>query len=130
MDNRDLGSPENVVIHVGTNDLRRTANLDYVMGDVYALVNKAKTKLPQARITLSGVLWRRDMSWRCIRALNDRQDWIAKTLGVMFVDHNSWIEEWDFARDGLHINQSGARKLGQLFSRVCDLGGRGQNRNK
>jgi hypothetical protein len=54
MDNRDLGSPENVVIHVGTNDLRRTANLDYVMGDMYALVNKARTKFPQARITLSG----------------------------------------------------------------------------
>jgi hypothetical protein len=52
MDNRDLGSPENAVIHVGTNDLRRTANLDYVIGDVYALVNKARTKFPQA----SGVL--------------------------------------------------------------------------
>jgi hypothetical protein len=42
MENRDLGSPDTLVIHVGTNDLRRTANLDYVMGDVYALVNKAK----------------------------------------------------------------------------------------
>jgi hypothetical protein len=46
MDNRDLGSPANVVIHVGTNDLRRTANLDYVMGDVYALVNKATGHKP------------------------------------------------------------------------------------
>jgi hypothetical protein len=45
MDNGDLGSPENVIIHVGTNDLRRTSNLDYVMGDVYALVNKAKRLL-------------------------------------------------------------------------------------
>ena len=26
--NRDLGSPDTVVIHVGTNDLRRTGNLD------------------------------------------------------------------------------------------------------
>jgi hypothetical protein len=104
MDNRDLGSPANVVIHVGTNDLRQTANLDYVMGYVYALVNKARTKFPQARITLSGILRRRDVSWRHIGAINDIYDWIAKTLGVTFVDPNSWIEEWDVARDGLHIN--------------------------
>jgi hypothetical protein len=32
MENKDLGSPDTVVIHVGTNDLRRTANLDHVMG--------------------------------------------------------------------------------------------------
>jgi hypothetical protein len=42
MGNRDLGSPDAVVIHVGTNDIRRARNLDYVMGDVYALVKKAK----------------------------------------------------------------------------------------
>jgi hypothetical protein len=64
MENRDLGSPGTVVIHVGTNDLRRTANLDYVMGDVYALVNKAKYKFPQSKLVLSGVLQRRDVSWR------------------------------------------------------------------
>jgi hypothetical protein len=42
MENRDLGNPDTVVIHVGTNGLRRSANLDYVMGDVYALVNRQK----------------------------------------------------------------------------------------
>jgi hypothetical protein len=39
IENRDLGIPDTVVIHVGTNELRRTGNLDYVMGDVYDLVN-------------------------------------------------------------------------------------------
>jgi hypothetical protein len=46
IDNRDPRSPVTVVIHVGTDDLRRTANLDYVMGDVYAPVNKAKLSFP------------------------------------------------------------------------------------
>ncbi|PNF14499.1 hypothetical protein B7P43_G16033 [Cryptotermes secundus] len=64
IDNRDLGAPDTVVIHVGTNDLRRPGNLDYVMGDVYALVKKAKTKFPQATLVLSGVLRRRDVTWR------------------------------------------------------------------
>ena len=30
----DLGSAETVIIHVGTNDLRRTINIDFVMGEV------------------------------------------------------------------------------------------------
>jgi hypothetical protein len=58
----DLGNPDNVVIHVGTNDLRQTGNLEYVMGDVYDLVNMAKTKFSTSRVVLSNVLQRRDMS--------------------------------------------------------------------
>jgi len=41
IENRDLGRPDTFVIHVGTNDLRNV-NLDYVMGDVYDVVNTAK----------------------------------------------------------------------------------------
>jgi hypothetical protein len=104
MENRDLESLDTAVIHVGTNDLRRTEDLDYVMGDMYALVNKAKTKSPKSRLVLSGILRRRDVSRRRIGALNGRYDWIVKTLGVTFVDPNSWIENWDFSKDGVHIN--------------------------
>ena len=32
MENRNLGYSDTVVIHVGTNDVRRSRNLDYVMG--------------------------------------------------------------------------------------------------
>jgi hypothetical protein len=42
IENRDLGNPDTVVIHVGTKDLRRTGNLDYIVGDVYYLVHTAK----------------------------------------------------------------------------------------
>ena len=41
-------------------------------------------------------------------------------------DLNSWLEDWDFARDGLHINRRGARRLSQLYCRVGGLGGRGK----
>jgi hypothetical protein len=67
------------------------------MGEVYSLVNTAKGKFPQSRIVLSGVLRRKDVAWRRIGVLNGRYDWIAKTLGVTFVDPNSWLEDWDFA---------------------------------
>jgi hypothetical protein len=72
IENRDLGNRDTVIIHAGTNDLRRNLNLDYVMGDVHAVVNKAKTKFPQSKLVLSGVLRGRDLSWRRIGALIDR----------------------------------------------------------
>ena len=42
IENGDLGNPDTVVIHVGTKDLRRTGNLDYVTGDVCDLVKATK----------------------------------------------------------------------------------------
>ena len=61
------------------------------------------------------------MSWRCIGVLNDRFDWVANALGPTFVDLNSWIEDGDFVRDGLHLNGRGKRRLGQLYARVSGL---------
>jgi hypothetical protein len=54
-----------------------------------------KTKFPKSKIILSGVLNRRDVSWRRIGALNDKFDWVAKTLGATFIDPNNWIVSWD-----------------------------------
>ena len=106
---RDLGSPETIIIHVGTDDLRTTRNLDFVMGEVHALVAAAKRKLPNCRLVLSGVLGCTDASWRCTGTLNDRFDCVTNALGLTFVDPNSWIEDGDFVRDGLHLNGRGKR---------------------
>ena len=124
METRDLRSPDTVLIHVGTNNLRKR-NLDYVMGEMYALVAAAKSKFPHSRLVLSGLLRRRDVTGRRLRAVNDIYDWVAKTLGVSFVDLNSWIEDGDFDRDGLHLNRRGAKQLGHLYSRVCGSGDEG-----
>jgi hypothetical protein len=55
---------------------------------------------------------------------NSRYKRIAQTLGVTFVDPNSWVDNWDFGRDGPHINRRGARHLGKLYYRACGIGGR------
>jgi len=39
MENKNLGYSDTVVIHVGTNDVRKSRKLDYIVGDVYDLVN-------------------------------------------------------------------------------------------
>jgi lysophospholipase L1-like esterase len=84
IEKRGQGSPDTVVIHVGTNDLRRTGNVDYVMGDIYDLVNMAKTKFSTSRVLLSGVLRRRDVSWRRIGTVKSRCEWVPKMLHVTF----------------------------------------------
>jgi len=84
-------------------------------------VSTATKKLPNCRLVLSGVLRRRDASWRRIGALNDRFDWAANALGLTFVDPNSWIEDGDFARDGLRLNGRGKRRLGHLCARISGL---------
>jgi hypothetical protein len=48
-------------------------------------------------------------------------DWIAGALGITFVDPNSWIEDGDFARDGLRLNGRGKKRLGHLCARVSGL---------
>jgi hypothetical protein len=86
-------------------------------------VNTAKSKFADSRLVLSGVLISRGISWRCVRATNDRLEWVARNLGATFVDPNSWIRNGDFGRDGLHLNRSGARHLGDFCSTFCGLGG-------
>jgi hypothetical protein len=92
---------------------------------VYALVATVKHKCPNCRLVLSGVLPRREVSWRRIGALNDRFEWVANVLGITFVDPNSWIQDGDFAGDGLHLNGIGRRRLGQLYARFSGLDGGG-----
>ena len=130
LEERDLVSPETLIIHVCTNYLKTARNLGSMMGKVYALVSTANKKLPNCRLVLSGVLRRRDVSWRRIGALNDRLDWVANALGLTFVDPNRWIEEGDFARDGLHLNGRGKRRLGQIYARVSGLDVEGSAESK
>jgi len=75
MDNRDLRCSDAVVIHIGTNAIRRSRNLDYIMGEVYDLVNTAKAKFPGSRLVLSGVLRCKGVTLRHVGAANDRLDW-------------------------------------------------------
>ena len=71
MQNGHLGSPESVIIHMDTNDLRSTRNLDFSGGELFALL-AIKEVIPNCRLVLSGVLRRRDVSWQLIGAINDR----------------------------------------------------------
>ena len=107
MENSDITRADTVIIHVGTNDVSRTRNLDYIMGEVYDLVTTAKEKFPGSRLVLSGVLRNEGVKWRRIGTTNDRLEWVASRLGAAFVDPNSCIRDAGFGRDGLHLYKNG-----------------------
>ena len=48
--------------------------------------------------------------------LNDRFEWVANALVLTFVEPNSWVEDGVFARDELHLNGRGKRRLAQLYA--------------
>jgi len=58
-------------------------------------------------------------------APNDRYDWVVNALGLSFIDPNSFTEDGNFTRDGLHLNGRGKRRLGKRYARVTglDVGG-------
>jgi len=123
MENRDFGHSDAVLIHVGTYDVRRSRNLEFIMGEVCDLVNQAKAKFSGYRLELSSVLRSKGVIWRLVRAANDILELVAGSLGATFVDPNSWIRDLDLSSDGLYLNRNGARKLGDLYPRVCGIDG-------
>jgi hypothetical protein len=88
MENRALGYSNTVVIHVRTNDVRRTRNLDCVMGELYDLVNMEKTKFPASILVLSDVLSSKSVTWRRVGAANETRS-VTNNLGATFVYPNS-----------------------------------------
>jgi hypothetical protein len=85
MENKMLGFPDTMIMNVGTNDVRRSRNLDYIMGEEYDLVNTAKAKFPGSRLVLSGVLRSKGMSWWSEGAANNRFEWVPRALRATFV---------------------------------------------
>jgi hypothetical protein len=89
-ENRDLGYSDALVIHVGTNDVR-SRNFDYIMGEVYVVVNTVKVTFFGSKLVLSDVLGCKGVKWRHVGAANDRLEWVARNIGATFIDANSCI---------------------------------------
>jgi hypothetical protein len=125
MENRDLGCSDDVIC-VGTNDVRRSRNLDYIVGEVYDLVNTAKAIIPGSRLVFSGVLRSKGVKWWRVGAANDRLEWADSNLGGTFMYPYSWIRDEDFGRDGLHLDRNGARQHGDRYCSFCGIDGESQ----
>ena len=124
-ENKDIRGYHNIVLHVGTNDLK---NKTYViMSDLMGLVEVAAARNPQAKITLSNIIPRptdhRKTQGKIIE-INKEIKKYAKKRGInhtrtdkLFREGYETKREY-YAGDGLHLNFEGTLKLTELFREV------------
>lgn len=110
----DIGT-NHLIIHVGTNDIKKARTPDDIMDKINSLIVKTKIAFPTVTITISGVVQRRDEDPRYVNAVNDSIRWISEKLGCHFIDPNSGLTDQDLGKDGLHLNRRGSKKLADLF---------------
>lgn len=112
---------EKVVIHVGTNDVKRYKNPDYLIGDYYDSFKKLKNKFPNARIVISGIIKRKDCNYGYLKSINSDLKWLAECFGYSFCDSNTVISFYHIWRDRVHLNNLGKKVLGVFLGRTLTL---------
>lgn len=122
IDNFESGdeNPNDLVIHTGTNDIPFASDNEAIIAKIDSIIKKSKLKFPNTRITLSGIIHRKN-DYTC----NDRIDCINRASAVIcnkeniaFMDNthitryrDGTIDEEVFY-DHVHLNDSkGLRKL-------------------
>lgn len=111
-------TPKVVILHAGTNCLNSSPTPTDIMNDTNKLITTTRKTFPEAKICVSGILYRRDVDDRYIHAVNSCLDWACKENNVLFVDGNLWLNDSDLGYDGLHLNRKGTIKFGNLLNRV------------
>jgi hypothetical protein len=107
--------PDVIVIHAGTNNIRRGLSATEIMGYTKDLVDCIRKQVPKTKIVISGILHRRNVSERFIRRINTELDWLCSVCDCLMVDGNCWIGNFDTARDGIHLIGGELKNLG-IFS--------------
>lgn len=127
--NRLLGyvgvSLDAIYVHVGCNNLRRgyrggpgyngghgKREALHAMAD---LLYAAKRSFPEAKIFLSSVLVRRDISYKALHSFNTQLELMCNNFSVEFVEANSCVRRRDLSRDGVHFSRGAVSRLGSLF---------------
>ena len=107
---------EQVIMKIGTNNLHLNTD-DEIIEGLKFLVDAVKYKQPKAKLTLIGILPRREQENR-VKALNILIEKASNTLNVNYLSignvllaKDGKIDESLF-RDGLHPNEKGYSKLG------------------
>lgn len=118
-DELDAFESGQILMKIGTNNLHLNSNEEIIEG-IYFLVNAIKKRQAKAKITLVGILPRRDNESR-INELNTLIKTLSKSLhinyleiGKVLLNKDDKIDESLF-RDGLHPNAKGYKKLGPLI---------------
>lgn len=109
-----------VVIHVGSNNLR-SMSADYILGEIWNVVDAVKITFPNAKIVVSGIIMRRDESFKRISRLNSDIEWMCNRINIGFLDGNSLQLTRYLHNDGIHLLGQGKRLFGSFLKNTFSL---------
>ena len=91
--------PDDLIVHVGTNDLTNNVNL---LTNVKKIFNKVSKESPSTSIAFSSIINRKDE----MNIQNARLKNFCIQKGISFID-NSGIKEFHLGKRKLHLNKKG-----------------------
>ena len=116
-----------IIAHAGSNDLflrgTRDGNSEPIVKDLKSLVNAVAEKTDKGIVM--GILPRRYASYHTLSkalGINERIKKYCEVKKVEFLDvWNVFMAKWHFfKKDGIHLNEAGHRKLGEILNRECE----------
>lgn len=110
-----------IVLNVGTNDIKSCRTPDYLMGEMYEVVRKVKSVFPSSTILVNSITNRRDVSPLLMKQINSNLRWICHSLKAVFIDLSKTIDSTCLSNDGLHLNRKGSYVLGKNISQVLRI---------
>ena len=125
IENDEIKEYKNIIIHVGTNDIKKKTYV--IMSDMMGLVEVVAAKNTDARITISNII-PRSMDHRVTQGkiieINREIKQYAKERGINYTRtdklfREGYVTKWEYyAEDGLHLNFEGTLRLTDLFREV------------
>ncbi|KAF4104908.1 hypothetical protein G5714_014239 [Onychostoma macrolepis] len=100
----DLGSPQCIIIHTGTNDLHSLN--EGTAKAMHEMAEKASQTFPSSCVLVSTLLPRLDVPPSVIDKINEEVRHSCSSLPNVHLVHHSSIRPWHLY-DGLHLNQDG-----------------------
>lgn len=104
-----------VIVHTGTNSVRGWLKNGRTVIDTWEMLKEIKTKIPEAQIVLTSVIYRKDIGKNEIDLVNKQVEWVTSKFGCSFININAWIWEDCLGRDGLHLNFKGNEVLSKVM---------------
>ena len=105
MDDIIKEQPDDLIVHVGTNDLTNNVNL---LTNVKKIFNKVSKESPSTSIVFSSIINRKDKTniQKTLTDTNARLNHFCMQKGIGFID-NSGIKEFHIGKRKLHLNKKG-----------------------
>ena len=105
-------SPDQVILHVGTNDLK-SKEPQQVAGSVVDLARQIENS-SDATVIISELVQRRDGFNEAVKTVNKQLKFYCRQNGWKFIQHQN-ISEKELNKGGLHLNFKGNQQFFENF---------------